>query len=27
MIFVDGKRKDGSVEYDPKGKFRNMKIM
>jgi hypothetical protein len=27
MIFVDGKRKDGSVEYDPKGKFRNSKIM
>ena len=27
LIFVDGKRKDGSVEYDPKGKFRNMKIM
>jgi hypothetical protein len=27
MIFVDGKRKDGMVEYDPKGKFRNSKIM
>jgi hypothetical protein len=27
MIFVDGKRKDGSVEYDPKGKFRNAKVM
>jgi hypothetical protein len=27
MISVDGKRKDGYVEYDPKGKFRNMKIM
>jgi hypothetical protein len=27
LIFVDGTRKDGMVEYDPKGKFRNMKIM
>jgi hypothetical protein len=27
MIFVDGKRKNGMVEYDPKGKFRNTKIM
>ena len=27
VIFVDGTRKDGMVEYDPKGKFRNMKIM
>ena len=27
VIFVDGKRKDGMVEYDPKGKFRNSKIM
>jgi len=27
MIFVNGKRKDGSVEYDPKGKFRNAKVM
>jgi len=27
VVFVDGKRKDGMVEYDPKGKFRNSKIM
>jgi hypothetical protein len=27
MISVKGTRKDGYVEYDPKGKFRNMKIM
>jgi hypothetical protein len=27
VIFVDGKRKDGMVEYDPKGKFKNTKIM
>ena len=27
VIFVDGKRKDGMVEYDPKGKFRNAKVM
>jgi hypothetical protein len=27
MIFVNGTRKDGSVEYDPKGKFRNAKVM
>lgn len=27
IIFVDGKRKDGMVEYDPKGKFRNAKVM
>ena len=27
IIFVDGKRKDGMVEYDPKGKFRNTKVM
>jgi hypothetical protein len=27
IIFVDGKRKDGMVEYDPRGKFRNAKVM
>lgn len=27
VIFVHGKRKDGMVEYDPKGKFKNTKIM
>jgi hypothetical protein len=27
MIGVDGTRKDGYVEYDPKGKFRTSKIM
>ena len=27
LIFVNGTRKDGMVEYDPKGKFRNSKIM
>ena len=27
MIFVNGTRKDGAVEYDAKGKFRNSKIM
>jgi hypothetical protein len=27
IVFVNGKRKDGMVEYDPKGKFRNAKVM
>lgn len=26
MVYVDGKRKDGMVEYDPRGRFRNSRI-
>jgi hypothetical protein len=26
-VHVDGTRKDGTVEYDPKGKFRNAKVL